>query len=350
MKKTASKPGASLAAALLDAHVAYVVDTLCGPGLESLIDSLLEVSLDHARHLTLEQAVTRDTIKATARTWAIELDLRGGIPELVGDTARALHGHPIHDATRLADLLPQDRFRDLLEYALALKSARHRLISGLIASPLYESFASNLLLNGIRDYLDHNPLTRSIPGARSALKLGRAVVNRAAAASGMDGAMEESLRRYIGRSIGKLSAASVQPLIDGEHDAALRDAALDSWGRISNTRLRELLADVSALDVEELFVTLYEWWKELRGTPWLGAMIDGGVDAVFDKYGAASLRELLDDLGITPPLMRAEALRFAPQVLAAMQARGLVEPLVRAGLKGFYDSGRVEQALGLATG
>ena len=342
MKKTRPKP----ADALLEAHVDFVLEQLHGAPLATLIESLLDTVLADAAALRLEQMVTRDMIKATARTYAVELDLQGGIPELVGDIARALHVHSLHAHTRLGDLVPQRRFEDLLDHVLALKPIRQRLVGELIASPLYERIASELLYNGIRDYLARANPPAIIPGARSAMNLGRAVVRRATA--GFEDVVEDGIKRHIGRSVGSISRKTAQPLLDGERDAALREAALDSWRRLRGLSIGELRGDLSALDVEELFVTLYEWWKELRTTPFIGAMIDTGIDTFFDKYGDATLAELLEDLGIDRGLMRREALRFAPHVIAQVHEAGRLEPLVRRLLEPFYRSGRVEKALARA--
>lgn len=342
MKKSKSK---SPAEALLEAHVAFILDQLGGVQLPLVIESILDNALRDAADLKLEQMVTRDMIKATARTYAIELDLQGGIPELIGDIARALHAHPVHERTRLADLISERRFEDLLDHVLALKSIRRRLVGELIASPLYERIASDLLYNGIRDYLARSNLPANIPGARSALKLGRAVVKRATA--GFEDAMEDGLKRYIGRSVGGVSQKTAQSLLDGEHDDALREAALDSWQRLRELRIGELREDLSSLDIEEIFVTLYECWKELRGTEFIGAMIDSGIETFFDKYGESSLADLLEDLGIDRPLMLREALRFAPHVLAQLHAANKLEPTVRRLLEPFYRSGKVEKILSI---
>lgn len=339
MKRKSLSP----AEALLQAHVDFMLEDLSGTGLTGLIESVLDELLQDAAGITLEQAVTRDMIKATARTYAIELDLKGGIPELIGEIARALHSHPIHGRTRLSDLMPDQRIRELLDHALALKSVRAGIVSSVIRSPLYESFASELLYNGIREYLGSNAITRGIPGARSAMKLGKAMVSRATAS--FDGAIEDGIKRHIGRSVTTISERTAQSLMDGEHDEALRDGVLESWRQLRGTQLGDWVGQLSPTEVEELFVTLYETWRELRGTEFIGAMIDTGIDTFFDKYAAASLAELLEDLGITRSIMLAEAMRFAPHVIAALHERGLLEPSIHRLLKRFYQSGRVEKVL-----
>lgn len=346
--KKARKPKLSpTAAALLDAHVGFVLEELVGEGLGGLIESVLDGLLADAAQITLEQAVTRDMIKATARTYAIELDLKGGIPELVGEIARTLHAHPIHADTRLSDLMSDRRFADLLDHVLALKSVRARLVGEVIASPIYENFASELLYNGIREYLGSNALTRGIPGARAAMNLGKAMVSRATA--GFEGAIEDGIKRHIGRTVASVSARTAQPLIDGDHDDALRELALESWGSLRRARLSDWVGQLSSIEVEELFVSLYETWRELRETRFISAMIEAAIDAFFDKYGATTLAELLEDLGISRPIMLAEAMRFGPHVLTALHAQGLIEPFVRRMLERFYGSGRVEQVLGQAS-
>ncbi|MGQ0621712.1 MAG: hypothetical protein ACT4QA_17645 [Panacagrimonas sp.] len=337
------KKSSVLAEALLQAHVEFMLEDLTGAGLPALLESVLDGLLDDAARITLEQAVTRDMIKDTARTFAIELDLKGGIPELIGEIARAVHAHPIHARTRLSELIPDRRVRDLLDHALALQSVRTRLVSAVIRSPLYESFASELLYNGIREYLGSNTITRGIPGARSAMKLGKAVMSRATAS--FDGAIEDGIKRHIGRSVTAISERTAQSLMAGEHDEALRDGALESWRQLRETRLGDWMGLVSSTEVEELFVTLFETWRELRGTELIGTMIDTGIDTFFDKYGAASLAELLEDLGITRSIMLAEAMRFGPHVVTALHGRGLLEPSIRRLLERFYQSGRVEKIL-----
>lgn len=338
------KPKATPAQALLDAHVAFYLKRIrSDQGLSALLAQWLDLFLDEAATLTLDAAISREVIKATARTYAVELDPGPGVPELIGEIAQRLHAHPVHARTALGDLLPQSRFEDLLTYALALKSIRTRLIRGFIASPLYEQIVSELLYNGIRDYLARSTAASNIPGARSAFKLGRAVVGLAGGA--LERAAEDSIKQTIARSVGSVSEQTARSLITGMHDDAMFEAAAASWRGIRNTRISDLRQDVLALELEELFVTLYEWWKELRQTPFIGDMIDGGIDGFFDKYGQMPLAELLADIGIDRERMLAEALRFAPEVLARLDAQDRLARLLRQGLAPFYESGEFETAL-----
>lgn len=338
-----SKKKHPLAEALLEAHVQFVLEDLEGEGLQALIEDILDHALADAAKLKLNDVTTRQQIKDTACTYAAELELGGGIPELVGDIGRALHAHPGLGETRLGDVLSDRRFKEFIDLGLEQKALRAMIIRGVVASPLYGRLASELLYNGIRGYLAQNALTDNIPGARSMMKLGKAVLSRAA--SGLEASVEESLKGYIGRSIGGVSQRSAELLLTKEGDEILRDGVLASWKQLKHLKVGELRRHIGERELEEFFVAGYEYWHELRAAPIYMQLIETGIDVFFDKYGKATLRELLDDLGIGRDLMLAEAMRHAPHAIQALKKKKLLEPTARRLLGRFYHSGAVEQVL-----
>jgi len=341
MKKTKNP----LAEALLDAHVQFIVDELDGESLQPLIEELLDIALTDAAKLKLAEVVTPKQIKATAHTYAANLELGSGIPELVGDIARAIHASPALDHTRLGDLLGDRHFSEFLDLALEQKSAREALVRGFVKSPLFGRIASELLFNGIRGYLAQSTLGDNIPGARSMMKLGKAVLSKAASVSGLDDTVEEGLKRYIAKSIGTVSQRSVELLVNDEGDEILRDAAQGFWKQLKPLRLGELRRHIGERVMEEVFVSAYEYWRELRKAPIYTQLIDAGIDTFFERYGKTTLKHLLDDLGIGRDLMLAEGLRFGPHAIQALKKKKLLEPTVRRLLQRFYHSGAFERAL-----
>lgn len=337
------KKSSPVSDALLEAHIAFLVDQLTGSGFQPFVEEVLDAVLAQAATVKLETVISRKTIKDVARQYALEMEYGGGIPELVGDVARAIHAAPEHQQTQLGQLLSKRRYDELVEHLLSLRSVRERFLKGFVESAIYEQIASDLLYNGIRGYVASAEAPGFIPGARSALKLGRAVVRRATA--NIEDVVEESIKHHIGRSIREVSQRTVQPLIDGEHDAAIRQGAAETWAQARMLRVGSLADELSATDLEELFVTLYECWKDLRKTKYLGALVDVGVDAFFDKYGAIDLAALLDDLSIDHQLMLGEAMRFGPPVLSELAQGGQLQAVLRTALQPFYQSGMIDQVL-----
>ena len=329
--------------ALLDAHVRHILHQI-GEGLPRLLEDELDAGLALAAKLTLNDCVTRKMIKDTALAYAADLELGPGIPELVGDIVRALYAHDIHQHTAFGDVLSDEHFADILDKALELKSLREKIVHEAVASPLYASFASDLLYNGIKGYLAENAVTRNIPGASSMMKLGKSVMSRATPR--LEASIEESLKKYIGQSVKATSRHSASFLLKHADDDTLRELAQEFWLRIKPIKIAALREDVSSLDVEEGFVTAYEYWRELRRSKYYRVMISAGIEAFFDKYGDATLLELLTDLGINREIMLREALRFAPHVIKVLNRKKLLEPVIRRNLARFYHSDAALAVLG----
>lgn len=342
---TAAAPKLSAAAsAMLEAHVKFLVEELTGAGLKALVEEEVDAALANAAQLKLGEVVTRDMIKDTARVYAVDLDLGPGVPELVGDVARALYAHLVHDKTRPRDLLSDAQFTELLDKGLELKSLRTLLIREVVTSPLYTDFASDLLYRGITGYLAQNAVTRNIPGASSMMKLGRAALSKAK--PDLEASLEEGLKKYIARSVQASTEVSANFLIEHADERLLREVALDAWHKLKKIPIGTLRDHLASRDIEEIFVSVYEIWRSLRKTDYYLVLIEAGIDSFFDRYENATLAELLEDLGVTRAMMVAEGLRYGPHVIKKLHRKKLLEGIVRRRLQGFYASPAFAAVLG----
>lgn len=329
---------------LLDAHVDYVMAQLQGSALEALLAREVDELLAESRRLTLDDAVTRHMIQATARTYAVEIEPSGAIPELIGDIARALYAHPVHSHTRLSDLLPDGVFQEFLDKFLEMDDLHAWIAHEAIANPVYSALATDVVIEGIRGYIYHGgSRARGLPGMRQASALGANLLRGALPA--IEETIEESLRAYLQRSIQDLLKGSEHVLLGLFDREQVQLLANEAWEAVKHRRISDFQEGVSSLDIEEFFVIGYELWRSVRQTPAYGAMIDAGIDAVFDKYGDVTLRELLDEMGVTRDIALREANRFAPHVLDVLRQKGMLEPIVRRHLVGFYESEAVAAIL-----
>lgn len=321
---------------LLDAHVTYLTSRLEGEALRELLETEIDRLLADAGRITLNEAVSRELIKTTVRSYAVELELSGAIPELVGDIARTLYAHPIHRRTTLNDLLPDGLFTEFLDKILDMHELHHWIVHEAVTNPVYAALAAEVVMEGIRGYLrEGGSRLRRMPGAgllRNALPF-------------LEEGLEEGLQRYIEKRLQGLLQRSEHFLLDLIDAEQVRTLALEAWDLIKDKRIADFQEGVSSLDIEEFFVIGYELWRALRTTPFYGALIDSGIEAFFDKYGESSLQKLLEEMGITREIILRDALRFAPPVLAMLQRKGLLEPLLRRHLAGFYASPAVAAIL-----
>ncbi len=334
----------SIAERLLDAHVDFVIAQLEDEPLRLNIEEELDHALAAIENITLNEAATREQVKASVKTYAVDLDLHGAIPELVGDIARAIYKLDIHDRTTLNDLVSDQQFNALFEQGMAMKELRERVIKQSIGNPMYSALVSDVLYNGIKGYINDNPLTKNSQVAAGALKLGKTLLSKAT--PGLEQTLEDGIKRYIAVNI-KASRRSTEKFIRSRlEDDTIKNRAQELWDEHKGTKVSIFRDWISERDVEEGFVTGYEYWRRLRKTDYYWTLIATGIDAFFDKYGETSLRELLDDVGIHREAMLAEAMRYAPPVITMLKKKGLLEPRIRRQLEKFYLSDACRSVLG----
>lgn len=334
----------SIAERLLDAQVQFMLDQLEAPALRENIEEELDHALAAAEQITLNESVTRQQIKDTVRNYAVDLDLHGAIPELVGDIARTLYGHDIHDRTSLSDLVSDQQFIEILDQLLAMKDLREKVIKRSIGNPLFAALASDVLYNGIKGYIAHNPLTRNSKLAAGALSVGKSLLSKAS--PGLEQAVEDGVKGYIKANIKSTQRQTERFIRERVEDDSVRDRAIELWDEHKDTKVSTFREYISERDVEEGFVTGYEYWRKLRRTDYYWTVIEVAIDGFFDKYGDTSLREILDEVGIHRDIMVEEAMRYAPPVIAMLKKKKLLEPRIRRQLEKFYLSEAAREILG----
>jgi hypothetical protein len=341
-----AKKKASTAEALLDAHVQFMLEQLQGPALRARIEREVDLLLGDAEKLLLKDVVTAAAVKETVRVYAVKLELAGGIPELVADIGQRIYDHPVHDQTRLEQLLSDRQLGELLDKLLEMSEVQTRLLDEAVANPVYSALAADIVYHGISSYLMQNRLTGSIPGARTAMKLGKTVIKHAT--PGLEKSIEDRLKGYVQKNLQATLTESRRFLTERFDPETVRGAVLEVWDRIKRGKVSEFRRVLRAADLEDFFVIGYEYWRELRKTDWYVKLIDAGVDGFFERYGGISLGELLEEIGIGRDMLVADAMRFAPKAIEGLRQRGLLEPMVRRQLQDFYRSEAVEKILGAA--
>lgn len=333
-----------LAEQLLDTHVNWVHQQMLGGDLPEQITQNLDRSLERLGKIKLKELVKVRDIRHVATKYACDVQIGGIIPQLVGEVARDIYEHKIHAETTLQDLLPDRRFEEILDKLLELDTLRETLARQSVSNPIFASMAAELLTTGIRDYVRKGgELSSRVPGAKSAFKLGKRMVERARPDLGE--VLEDNLRVFVQKQTDASLRASERFLLDALASDEFREILTDMWHTHKDKRVSTIRSYAGSLDIEEFFVIGYEYWQEVRVHKVFSTLIIAGVDAVYRHLGPRTLGDILDDIGITREMMLEDALRFAPHAIKALEKKKLLEPLIRDALSDYYQSEALSQFL-----
>ena len=121
--------------------------------------------------------------------------------------------------------------------------------------------------------------------------------------------------------------------------------ARNIWEDNKAKPLSEYTKQVTPLDVEEFFVMIYEYWKELRQSSYIQDLILYGVKVFYDFYEDESLEGVFAAIGIKESDLQNEAVRFYPKVVVALDEHSVLEPIIHMVLKPFYDNPQTLQVI-----
>lgn len=332
---------APLAQRLLDAHVAHLLNRLEKDQLPHEVEKLVDQVLGYASKIKLTSIVNKKDITATAKHYAANMDIGPGIPELVAEIAREVYQHKAHDDATLNDVISDQDFDEMLDKFSEMKELRERLIHEAISNPVYSALVSELLYNGISRYINDNPLTNKLPGAKSMLKLGKSMIEKAAGPN-----LEDGIKKYLKHNTRIALNESERFLLQQLEEGNLNDNMRRYWDKGKTVSVSRFRKYVREDDVEEFFVIGFEFWKKLRKTQYYANLIEAGVEFFFKKYGKSSLQTILDEMGVDREMILNEAQRYAPKAVAELNKLGIIEDIARSQLGEFYLSDEAKKILG----
>ena len=308
---------------LLDGLIGYLLARLSPGHLDSLIVDELDYILEKAASYSLNQWVQAQQVFATAQKYAVKMDISGAIPELVGDMVEQFYDHAIQSERIVEEVIDEAVVMALFDKVLEIPLSREGM-AWLGRNPVLLALLAGGAQLGIKTLL-HQGLPSPFRG-----QLSKRLPERWLAS------LEIRLQEWLLRRMEQL--LSDPYLYCDENVAELRELVKVAWQDFGQRPVADVKELVSSEDIQELFVIVFEYWRELRHTDYFNVMLESGVQAFFDKYGDTSLTGLLDELGVTRELMLDDARRFLPPVMAKLQEEGLLEAWLRRHLEGYFQA------------
>ncbi|MBS8239635.1 hypothetical protein DYI22_03855 [Marinobacter lipolyticus] len=344
MTQATTKGAGELASALLEQHVKHEMAALKGAKLRKFLETEVAELLNHAGDITLSRLTSEAQIMGVIQRIVVDMELDAGIPELAAEMATEVLNADVQKTTTLGDIISREQATGFLEEALELRHQRERVISEIMAHPVYQELVSNVVYHGLVNYLyEDNLITKSVPGVGSMMKFGKRMANRAV--PGLDETFERRLKAWLSDSLPGLISRSEQFLHRALSDDELRDSVMAAWVSVEDRTIAELQEGLGDVQLQEFVVLGYEFWLRFRKTDYFLGCARAVVSHLFEKYGDRPIIDLLNDVGVTREVILAEIDAFALPIVDVLREEGYVEALLRRRLSSFYKSAAAKKIL-----
>lgn len=339
-----AKGKTDLASALLEQHVKHELASLKGAKLRRFLATEVDELFEFAGTVTLNSLISPEQVMGMIRRIVIDTELDAGIPEMAAEMATEVFNAPVQRTSRLRDIIAREQATGFLEQALELRKQRERVISEIMAHPVYQELVSNLVYQAVMNYLyEDNLVTKSVPGVGSMMKFGKRMANKAM--PGLDESFERSFKAWLSDSLPGLIARSEQFLHQALTDDELRDSVMAAWVAVEDRTIEELHEGLGNVQLQEFVVLGYEFWLQFRKTTYFEGCARAVVEHLFAMYGDSPVIELLGEVGVDRNLVMAEVDALAVPVIDVLREEGYLEALIRRRLEPFYRSAAAKKLL-----
>lgn len=325
------------------AHIAFEIQQWRGDAGQARLDGLVERIWDWAESTCLADVMDVASAQQSAVRLALDLDLPDRLAVLIGGVADDLVRDEINRQTRVRDVLDATLYEEGVALFIELEGLRSRLVKRLLDSPVYTALASDVLYQGIKDYIfSDTGAIQSLPGVSRLIRGSSSAVSRRM--PGLEAQVERRVKAYIENNTARTLARSEAYLLESLDAERIRGLADEIW----NASADQALSIADLLDGDEL-ARLVDYglavWRSLRETEYLGAMVEAGTASLFQRYGRTTLAELAAHVGLDRDTLKTEIQTLLPELIEGLHETGLLAELVADQLGAFYDDPVFVEAL-----
>jgi len=322
-------------AAMLEAHVRFETDRWADGALAATIGE--EVGAVFA---WLDSVALHDVVAAgDAAAWIARVVVDEPLTdELFGEiqwAVRAAHEALLAETGPLSDLLPRERYDQLVDAAVGLERVRGEVLDQLTASSVYAQLISHVLYRGVKDYvLTENAVVKHVPGASSLLRMGQNAMRNAS--PNLEAGIDRRLLAFVAANVAETIRDSRAFLDETLDDTVLRTIADEVWATNGPRPVAEFAGLVDDAGIEGALTAGRDVWLAARSTGVVGRVIEAAVEQFYRAHGEEPVAVLLADLGITPERATAALVAAGAPVVRAARDGGHLEAYARRRLAAFY--------------
>ena len=313
-----------------EAHVAFELDLIAGEGANSFLSEQVGLLWKALRNLNVPALIQRDQVLELVQRYVIDGPVTDELLDLVSAVAIRLIQSPANASAQLGELVDDDSRQALVAHALTLETLRNDLIHAAVANPLYAEIVSDLLYNGIADYLEAGTeMTKKVPGMGSLMKKGGTMLSKRV------GSIEDRLRGYISTNMQGIlnrSEAMLQESLTAERITEVNEEIWNAAQSL-NPKIDGYVGD----DEVEKFVSIgADLWRHFRGTDYFRTLVEDAVDTVLDEAKNQTVSDWIASIGVSEEMVIDELQRQWQLLAPALNENGFIEASVRARLEPFY--------------
>lgn len=328
---------------LLEAQLRFTLKSYKGKQLEKKIALNIDLIFDYLKDVTANELISKEQIEASVQSVLCEVPLNTEMLDVMYTLVLGVADLELLEKTAIKDLMSKKSYKLIVDQIAASGSLREESIARVMDSALYSELISEVLYNGIKDYLlDENFLVK-MRGVSALVKAGRWGINMSMPK--LDETVEETTKAYIQENIKRTVGLSKTFLEHAFDDKRVKSISNTLWKELKDKKLNTFTAALDEDLADELIGIGEQLWDDSRNSGFVFEIFSGGAGIWLEAYGHKPIIQLLETIGIGKDGITAQVQAYAPAVVKAAEQSGYLEASIRDHLKSFYSCKEVRDIL-----
>lgn len=304
----------------------YIKEMLLGENAQQLQQQVIQQAFKLADKITLNQVIDLEQLTGVVNDQVFKINLAPpmltAIGEITQNIHQQLHNNPAPLSSFVSDRQIEHWLRKILEMEHVFEYIRYRIEH----TPQFRALCAYWINQNIEYYTPESVLhfadktsAKLSPRLQKFLQL-----------------QHKKIEEKIEEKAAQLFQKQVLFLFSLPQDEYL-NLGLMVWEKIKHKPISEFTAHSSPLDSEEIFILIYEFWKDLRQNQSIQNIIQTCIEQFYHSFENETLFYLFQSTGLNITDIELEAQRFAPAILKRLEALDLLDPMIDYFLAPFYQ-------------
>jgi hypothetical protein len=328
---------------LLKAHLEYEIKQFKGKVFENHIDDNIIRLFNFFDTITIEEIIRKDNIVSLYKYYVIEQKTPVELHNIIIKEIKSIFDLLKNNDTKINELISKENFNELIKSISNMKEMRDNIIKQVASTSLYSMLISNIMYNGIKDFiLAENILVKNIPGASSLIKFGQDLLNKTLpkVEEGIDKKLREFIQSNIQDSISK-SESFMKKTINEKLIIKLGE---EIWNGISNNKISDYFPEKLNMDeIDNLSIAIDNIWNDFKTGEFYSSIIELVISNFYDEYGNKTIKYFLDDFNVSIENLSKQIKENSSFLLENKKVMKFIETMIEERLDTFYNSKEADE-------
>ncbi|MBF0396321.1 MAG: hypothetical protein HQK78_06085 [Desulfobacterales bacterium] len=283
---------------ILESHLLHELDSLKGDKLKLRIEEEVLYLFDYFGRYKLNEIVSKDRLVSFIIKIIPDIPISNDFRNLIVIEVKKIFSIIQNSDVKVEAIFPSDIYNCGVKILIDMEDARYLFIHQLLSSPIYSLLVSDILYNGIKNFvLVDNFVLKLIPSASTFVKMAQEILNKTLPK--LEGNIDKTLKEFIRNNINNSIRQSEKFLKAALDKKMLKQTTDRIWEQIKHKKLSDIARPISPDHVEAFTQLALDFLVEFRSTPIFLQIIDSAITNIFKELGEDNIIKILENMGIS---------------------------------------------------